>query len=252
MSRVKSSTSRADLLPPIAFLYEDEALLVVDKPPDLAVHPSPRYPRGTLIQQLRAYYRDRGVDVKLAHRIDRETSGVLVATKDDECNDLLHHQFRDRSIRKHYLALVEGCVQPEEGLLDLPLGPARGSLLRIRMEVRPDGAPSRTRYRAVARMPDHTLLDVTPLTGRQHQIRAHLAHVGHPLVGDKIYGPDEQWFLDSLDGRLSSEARERLGLARHALHAHRLVLRHPWWNLPLELTAPLPRDIRELMEELRS
>ncbi len=235
-----------------AILYEDDALIAVDKPAGMPVHPSPRHKKGTLIQILRAACGARARDIKLAHRIDRETSGIVLATKDDECNDLLHRQFRDRLTEKSYLAIVEGCPEPAEGLVDLPLVLAQESRLRLRMEVRPDGAPSASRYRTVERLAGFALVEVQPLSGRQHQIRAHMAALGHPLVGDKIYGPDEQYFLDGLDDRLSPEALRRLRLPRHALHAHRLVVRHPWWDDTLELCAPLPADLRAFLARVAS
>ncbi len=240
------------MFPPVPYLFEDQAILVVDKPPGMPVHPSPRHRSGTLIQVLRAIYRPKGVDLKLAHRLDRETSGVVALTKDDECNDSLHRQFRERTAKKTYLALVMGVVDRDEGEIDAPLRLVEGSRLHVKMHVRPDGAPSRTMYRVVERLPAHTLLEVEPLTGRQHQIRAHLAHLGHPIVGDKIYGPDETLFLKNLAGELDLDDVRRLGMPRHALHAHRLVLDHPWWHMPVETAAPLARDILDFMEEHRA
>lgn len=240
-----AETRRAGLSLPL--VYEDEALLVVDKPSGQPVHPSPSHRVNTLIQELREAYAGRAGNIKLAHRIDRETSGLLVATKDDECNDHLHTQFRERRAHKVYLAIVVGHIDPPEGSIELPLGLVPGGAVRVRMWVRADGAPCHTVYRTVATTERHSLLEIELLTGRQHQIRAHLAHVGHPLVGDKIYGPSEQLFLAALRRPLTAAELQLLELPRHALHSHRLVIEHPWYGRQLELQAPLPADLRALL-----
>jgi len=248
------ATLRPDTEPRISLplVYEDDALLVVDKPSGQPVHPSPSHTSGTLIQELRAAYGGTGQRLKLAHRIDRETSGLVVVTKDDECNDHLHTQFRERRARKVYLAIVVGQLDPPAGLIDLPLGLIPGSAVRVRMHVVPDGAPCRTVYRTLEALRGYSLLEVELLTGRQHQIRAHLSHIGHPLVGDKIYGPSEQLFLTSLRRPLNSEELALLELPRHALHAQRLTIVHPWHGRELQLRAPLPADLRELLARARS
>lgn len=229
-------------------VYEDEAMVVVDKPAGLPVHPSASYHKNTLTFLLRERYPEQ--TPHLAHRLDRETSGVLVCarTLDDERH--LKKAFERRQVKKTYLAIARGRMEHDEGRVDLPLGrPDTG--LHLLMEVRSDGAPSRTRYRVVARAPEHTLVALEPETGRQHQLRVHLAALGHPIVGDKLYGPEgSQTFLDYIDEGMTPELASRLGHDRQALHAHLLVITHPRTGRPIELAAPLAPDLALLWERL--
>jgi 23S rRNA pseudouridine1911/1915/1917 synthase len=229
-------------------LHEDEAMLVVDKPAGLPVHPSASYHRNTLTFLLRERYPVS--TPHLAHRLDRETSGVLVCARTLADERALKKAFERRQVEKTYLALVRGCMAEEQGEIDLPLGrPDEG--LHLLMEVREDGAPSRTGYRVLARAPDHTLVSLRPLTGRQHQLRVHLAALGHPIVGDKLYGPEgAQAFLEYIDQGMTPELEARLGHDRQALHAHRLVVRHPRAGRDIELSAPLAPDLLALWERL--
>ncbi|MCZ7678436.1 MAG: RluA family pseudouridine synthase [Sandaracinaceae bacterium] len=234
--------------PPSRVLYEDEAMVVVDKPAGLPVHPSASYHRNTLTFLLRQRYPDR--TPHLAHRLDRETSGVLVCARTLEDERHLKKAFERREVQKTYLAIARGRVEADEGRIDLPLGrPDEG--LHLLMEVREDGAPSRTRYRVAARAPEHTLVALAPETGRQHQLRVHLAAIGHPIVGDKLYGPEgAQPFLDYIEEGMTPALAARLGHDRRALHAHALTVEHPRTGRPFEMVAPLALDLVALWERL--
>ncbi len=241
------------LLPEVPILYEDPYLLVVDKPPGLAVHPSGRQVEGTLIGILHARYPGGpggdGPLPRLCHRLDKETSGVLLVSKDERARCLLGRQFEERKVQKTYLAVVEGAPEREEGIIDLPLAPDPKSPIRLKMEARRDGRgrPALTRYKVLERGERFSLVQVRPATGRQHQIRVHLAAIGHPIVGDKIYGPEERLFLRALEGGLTPEEKERLVLPRHALHAWKLRFHHPFREEEMEVTAPLPEDMAGLL-----
>lgn len=230
-------------------LYEDDAMVVVDKPSGLPVHPSASYHRNTLTYLLRERYPER--TPHLAHRLDRETSGVLVCarTLDDERS--LKGQFERRTTKKTYLAIARGRIADDTGVIDLPMGrPDEG--LHLLMETREDGSPARTRFTVMARAPRHCLVVLFPETGRQHQLRVHLAALGHPIVADKLYGPEgPQPFLDYVDaGGMTPALEERLGHSRQALHAYRLVLTHPRTGAPTTFVAPLPDDLVDLWRGL--
>lgn len=240
----------------LSIVYEDPHLLAVDKPPYMAVHPSARYRTNTLISLLHARYRDpdphKDIVPKLCHRIDRETSGLVLVAKDDITRGKIGKIFEGRRVEKEYLAIVEGEVKDRIGKIDLPLAPARESQLQIRMEARHDGKglPSMTEWEVIERYPSYTLVAARPKTGRQHQIRVHLAAIGHPIIGDKIYGPDENYFLKSLESELSNDDLAVLKMGRQALHAHKLKLEHPALKKPVEFEAPLPPDMKAFLDGL--
>lgn len=229
-------------------LYEDDAMLVVDKPAGLPVHPSASYHKNTLTYRLRERYPER--TPHLAHRLDRETSGVLVCAKTLDDERALKGAFENRHVEKCYLAIVGGHPEPAEGVIEQPIGrPDEG--LHLLMEVRPDGAASRTRYRVVDRAPEHALVALWPLTGREHQLRVHLAAIGHAIVADKLYGPEgPQPFLDYVAaGEVKGELLARLGHDRQALHAHRLGIAHPRTGRIMDLVSPLAEDLQALWKD---
>ncbi len=235
-------------------LYEDECLLAIDKPPDVPVHPAGRLLHHTIITALHREYRDfsdptRDVIPKLCHRLDLETSGVLLVAKTQQALTFVQAQFERRTVKKEYLVLVHGRVADEEGLVDLPLGPALGGV-HIQRAVRHDiGQPSRTRWRVERRFRDHSLLHIDLLTGRHHQIRVHLAALGYPVVGDKLYGAEDGLYLRYADRALTEADRQALQLPRQALHSHALSFTHPSKG-PLRLCSPWPADLAAFTDAL--
>ena len=235
--------------------YADRWMVAVDKPPGLAVHPSGRRLDGTLIHALHRRYRrpeDPAHDVvpRLLHRIDVETSGVVAVGLDEQFHHLVARQFEDRDVQKTYLAVVHGRPAPEQGRIDFSIGPDRSSAVRLKLEARSDGTglSAETLYRTVSSNARYSLVELSPKTGRTHQLRVHMAAIGCPLVGDKIYGGDESIFLEQLEGRLSEESKRKLVLDRQALHAHRLRFFHPMLQQEMTLEAPLPLDMQGLMQ----
>lgn len=236
-------------------LYEDEWMLAIDKPPGLAVHPAGRRLDGTLIHALHRRYRRpddpaRDVVPRLLHRIDVETSGVVAVGLDEQFHHLVARQFEDRDVQKVYFAVVHGRPQQDAGRIDFSIGPDRRSSVRLKLEARSDGTgqPASTDYRLVRGNGRYSLVELRPRTGRTHQLRVHMAAIGCPLVGDKIYGGDERIFLEQLRGELSAASRATLVLDRHALHACSLRFFHPMLGRELVLEAPLPADMAALVE----
>ena len=234
----------------LVILYEDEGVLAVEKPANVPVHPSGRHMADTLIQRVHARYGkgydlERGGAPRLCHRLDRETSGIVLVGKHPEAHADVMKQFERRKVEKEYLTIVAGVPDREGGTIDMPLGPARaGSKVDIKIVVQVDGWPSRTDWRVVSRHRECALVSASPFTGRQHQIRVHLAAIGHPVIGDKIYGPDETLFEKALEGELDARDLATLGMDRHALHNHRLVFRSPATGETVEVVSPLPADMR--------
>jgi 23S rRNA pseudouridine1911/1915/1917 synthase len=246
-------------------LYEDPHLLVLDKPPLVAVHPTARHHAATVIKILEARRPDEFFS--LIHRLDRETSGVLLVARSRAADSAFKRMIEDRSIaaatgivrgkkapppiRKVYLAITSGI--PSSGLIDLPLERDPDNALRVKMRVPSRGGlESRTLVTVLETAGKYALVSCELLTGRQHQIRVHLAAVGCPVVGDKLYGPDERLLARAADGELTDEDRARLELPRHALHAHRYEMPHALTGAPLELVSPLAADLAAFWEAQRS
>ena len=241
--------------PALLTVYEDRWLVALDKPPNVPVHPAGRNLYRTVITSLHKRYRDledpeRDIVPKLCHRLDLETSGVLLVAKDDRAHREVSRMIRERVPSKEYLAIVHGVPEPRQGLIDLPLGPSYANKVYQSRAVRFDvGQEARTGYEVVQTFGAFSLLRLQLYTGRPHQIRVHCAAIGHHLVGDKIYGDDEGLFLRYYAGEMTDDDRAALMLPRHALHAHRLTLPHPITKEPLDLTAPLPPDLRLFVQE---
>lgn len=239
--------------PPLPVVYEDEHLLVIDKPALVTVHPTARYHRHTLIVRLE---RERpGEFLALIHRLDRETSGLLLLARNIESERAFKRMLEDRShgghdqdslgFQKEYLAIARGT--PPAGVIDLPLELDPDNSLRVKMRVAAPGQGlfARTGVSVLETRGGYSLVACALHTGRQHQIRVHLAAVGCPLVGDKLYGPDERMLARAADGELSEQDLQLLELPRHALHAHRYRLEHAVTGAALDISAPLPRDLAQ-------
>lgn len=227
---------------PLEILFEDESLIVVNKPVGLLVHPSASEKSGTLLNGLAwHFWQTAGEAIRpgLIHRLDRNTSGVIVLAKTARAHRTLSKHFRERWVKKFYLALASGRVEADGGEIDAPIGcsPDRGVWPRWRvMEEKDGGKPARTKYKVLRRFAAHTLLELEPLTGRTHQIRIHCQLLGHPIVGDPVY-------KSSVDP-LAAEH----GIKHHLLHAARLIFRHPAGGKEMDIEAAMPKMMRDLIE----
>jgi 23S rRNA pseudouridine1911/1915/1917 synthase len=244
---------------PLAIVYEDSELLAIDKPPGIVVHPSPGHGSGTLVNALLHHVRDlAGVGGEMrpgiVHRLDRDTSGVLLVAKTDRAHASLSRQMKKRTMRKEYLALSAGSPRVRKGDVALPIGRDPRDRKKMRafrgtVEELPAGVrEAKTLFELERDFPSLglSLLRCRLVTGRTHQIRVHLAAAGLPIVGDPVYGRARY------DKVRDASLRRRLeSFPRQALHAERVAFRHPATNEPLEISAPLPADLRDLLEAIR-
>jgi 23S rRNA pseudouridine1911/1915/1917 synthase len=228
-------------------IHEDDELLVINKPAGLVCHPTKTDEYSSLISRVRLYLVGRGrwpsaetsradLSIHLVNRLDRETSGITLVAKTDDSAREIRRLWENRSVDKEYLAIAHGHVREDQGLIDAPLGKDETSRVAVKDCVRADGLPSQTEFAVIKRFSraegDFTLLRIRLLPGRKHQIRIHLAHLGHSIVGDKLYGADEDMYLALVENRLTDEYRRRLIFANQALHAARL--RFSWRARELE------------------
>jgi 23S rRNA pseudouridine1911/1915/1917 synthase len=220
-------------------LYEDEDLLVVNKPPGLAVHPGAGRPGGTLANALIARLPDlaslgEGLRPGIVHRLDKDTSGLLVVARSPRALASLREQIASRTAARTYLALIRGRPPHRAGTIDAPI--SRHPRHRTKMAVVPRGRPAVTKYRVVESFARYSLVEASLVTGRTHQIRVHFAHLGHPVAGDRVYAP----------------GRDELGIGRQALHAWRLQIRHPGTGARLTFEAGPPPDFTGAVAQARA
>lgn len=231
---------------PLPILYEDKDVVVIDKPPGMVVHPAAGHDRGTVVNALLHHIDDlSGIGGELrpgiVHRLDRGTSGVMIAAKNDAAHQELARQFHDREVEKEYIALVWGLVQ-QGRRIDAPIG--RDPDDRQKMSTRARRARSAvTRVTKAEHLRGISLLHVAIATGRTHQIRVHLSAIGHPIVGDPTYG--------GVHRRVANDVRAVQRLARPFLHAARIVFTHPTENRRMEFTSPLPPDLQSVLDNVR-
>ncbi len=242
---------------PLTIAYEDEAFVVVNKPPGLVTHPAKGNWSGTLVNALQFHF-DKLSTVGgshrpgIVHRLDRDTSGLLIVAKDDRAHAALAKQFEERSIRKEYLAIVSGVPSRDGDFIERLIGPHPTHREKMAIRLPEDGGKEAvTFYETVERFAGHALVRCHPKTGRTHQIRVHLTHIGHPILADKLYAGRDRFTLGDLLGPGAPDA-DRVLLGRQGLHAHSLRLTHPLTGAPMHLTAPLPDDMASTLDELRA
>ena len=224
---------------PIDILYQDEDVVLVNKPCGMVVHPAAGNEDRTLVNALLYHVHDLsgiGGEMRpgIVHRLDKDTSGLILIAKNDAAHTVLSEQFKQRTMEKHYRAVAYGSFSQDEGLIDAPLG--RHPIDRKKMAVVADGKPSKTEWHVLERLQGATYLDVHLLTGRTHQIRVHMLSVGHPLLGDKIYAPNLKCAVH---------------VPRLMLHAYSLAFTHPRTGERLTFCAPLPDAFEQTLQKLR-
>jgi len=236
---------------PLDFIYEDEHLAVINKPAGMVVHPAPGNYSGTVVNAMLYHCPDLGRiggDIRpgIVHRLDKDTSGVLAVAKNGIAHDLISRQFKDRTVKKKYLAIAHGSMEKERGAVELPIG--RHPIERKKMAVRKDGGRrARTLWRIRERYQGFCALDLDLETGRTHQIRVHCAAIHHPIVGDSVYGgAGKKLGRDVVEG-----VRQLIkDVTRQMLHAEKLQLTHPVSGDTLVFVAPVPEDMQRLMDNL--
>ena len=230
--RLDDPERRSGVVPapgPLDIVYEDADLIVLNKAPGVSVHPGPGHFDDTLGNFLVDYYEKTGqeADFHPVHRLDRGTSGLIVAAKHPHAQEVLKNQLHTEHFRRVYLAVCEGAPEPPAGVIDAPLGPKPGSLME--QMVRPDGKPARTRYGVLRQWGSRSLVALELETGRTHQIRVHMANAGHPLTGDFLYGTEDRTLI-----------------SRPALHSGYLSFLHPLIRENMRFSIPLPQDMARL------
>ena len=217
---------------PVEVLYEDEFLLAVNKPPYRLMHPTANHDRDTLGNALRYYFDLHGIQapVRFLSRLDMNTSGAVIVPKQAEVHSKLMLQLEQKKIQKKYLAVVEGIVVPAEGTINEPIGPDLAN--HIKRAVSEAGVEAVTLYNTVKALREAALLGVVIITGRTHQIRVHMSHIGHPIIGDELYGTESSV------------------ISRQALHAYSISFEHPVTGEKINVEAPVPDDMKKLIEVL--
>ena len=225
---------------PIDIVYQDNDIIVVNKPKGLVVHPANGNPDGTLVNAIMAICKDglSGIGGELrpgiVHRLDKDTSGLLIVAKNDKAHRIMSEQIKNRKVRKIYIALVKGVVAENEATIDMPIG--RSTKDRKKMAVRKDGKEAVTHFKVLKRYQNYTLLEVKIDTGRTHQIRVHMAEIGHPVVGDMVY----------------SSGKNEFGVEGQMLHAKSLDFKQPITGKQMHLEAPLPHYFQQVLLKLES
>ncbi len=220
---------------PISVVYEDDDLLIIDKQPGFVVHPTKGHPIHTMANGIMNYMieNNKNFKIRFINRLDMDTSGLLAVAKNSHCQDDLSKQMGENKVLKKYVAVVKGILEEEEGTIDLPIGKEAED--QVRRAVVEGGYPSVTHYKVLERFEKgYTMVELVLETGRTHQIRVHLSHIGHPIVGDVLYGEASVWLIE-----------------RQALHARSLSFFHPVTNERLTLLAPIPKDMEALINKIK-
>lgn len=212
---------------PLNIVFEDDDLMVINKQPGLVVHPTKGHPAGTVANALTYYMEETGRKwkIRFVNRLDMDTSGLLLVAKNSYCQNHITNQMRNHLIKKKYISIVKGVITEEQGKIDLPIG--RPDPEDVRRGVMEDGAPSVTHYKVIERLKDHTVVELILETGRTHQIRVHMSYIGHPVLGDHLYGGENVLLIE-----------------RQALHAACLEFIHPISGETVKYEAPLPEDMK--------
>lgn len=214
-------------------VYEDNDLLILNKEEDIVVHPTKSHQSNTLSNGIAYYFKEKNIKKKIrfVNRLDMDTTGILIVAKNPFAHQQMAIQFENNTVEKKYLALVEGIVKKEEEIIDEPIG--REEDKSIRKIVTPKGQQALTKYKVKARLKEATLLEVQIFTGRSHQIRVHLNHIGHPIIGDTLYNKKSPY------------------IKRQALHSYYLKLKHPRTKENIEFIAQLPKDMSLLIDQMK-
>lgn len=223
---------------PLDIVYEDDDIIVINKPRDLVVHPSNGHEDGTLVNALLAHCTNlSGINgVKrpgIVHRIDKDTTGLLVVAKNDYAHEFLAKQLEDHTLHREYIALVKGVIKEEDGKIIAPIGRDKYNRQKMAVDVK-NGKPAVTHFHVLKRFNQYTLISCVLETGRTHQIRVHMNYIGYPIEGDPVYGPKSHLLFDK--GQL--------------LHAEKLILIHPKTKKKMTFSAPLPKDFQDVIDNL--